>query len=110
MRSRSTANLFVSRVSNGRSTRHCSHGTHIVSPDELDRNVERLRLLLVLDSRRAEALNRLGAHFYERHGLKRTIPFFPAATAWRSLPTRFVKRLGLLGHLLQRIRMAEQGP
>jgi glycosyltransferase involved in cell wall biosynthesis len=45
---------------------------------------ERLRLLfdaVALDSRRAEAFNRLGAYFYERREFQRAIPFFVAATS-----------------------------
>jgi glycosyltransferase involved in cell wall biosynthesis len=45
---------------------------------------ERLRLLfdaVALDSRRAEAFNRLGAFFYDRRDWQRAIPFFVAATS-----------------------------
>lgn len=50
----------------------------------LDDEARELRLLseaVAFDSRRAEAFNRLGIHFYERKQWRRAEPFFLAATA-----------------------------
>jgi len=46
-----------------------------------EKRLEAFMAAIELDSRRAEAFNRVGAHFFEKREWQRAIPFFVAATA-----------------------------